>query len=158
MTWLRLVENLNRIQEPDCIGGWLAVTCSRESMRVARIAGLVPPLDVSGDSRGALRDDTTEDPVDAVVRHEEWRLLRESVEALPDRQRRLVTELLNGCRHIRTAGRGRRSACRCLLEASAPPANGLLPGCDVIVGCATSADRQVVSPTGEFRRASDSRL
>ena len=99
MTWLRLVENLNRIRDPDCIGGWLAVTCSRESMRVARIAGLVPPLDVSGDSRGALRDDTTEDPVDAVVRHEEWRLLRESVEALPDRQRRLVTELLNGCRH-----------------------------------------------------------
>jgi RNA polymerase sigma factor (sigma-70 family) len=37
-TWLRLVEHLERIQDPDRIGGWLATTAWRESMRVKRRA------------------------------------------------------------------------------------------------------------------------
>ena len=34
-TWLRLVENLNRIQQPERIGAWLATTSRRESLRIA---------------------------------------------------------------------------------------------------------------------------
>jgi RNA polymerase sigma factor (sigma-70 family) len=37
-TWLRLVEHLERIQDPDRVGGWLATTAWRESMRVKRRA------------------------------------------------------------------------------------------------------------------------
>ncbi len=37
-TWLRLVEHLERIQDPDRIGGWLATTAWRESVRVKRRA------------------------------------------------------------------------------------------------------------------------
>jgi RNA polymerase sigma factor (sigma-70 family) len=33
-TWLRLVEHLRRIQDPDRVGGWLATTTWRESLRV----------------------------------------------------------------------------------------------------------------------------
>jgi RNA polymerase sigma factor (sigma-70 family) len=33
-TWLRLVEHLGRIQDPDRVGGWLATTAWRESTRV----------------------------------------------------------------------------------------------------------------------------
>jgi len=35
-TWLRLVEHLDRIEDPDRIGGWLATTARRESLRVLR--------------------------------------------------------------------------------------------------------------------------
>jgi RNA polymerase sigma factor (sigma-70 family) len=35
-TWLRLVENLDRIQDPDRIGAWLATTARRECLRVIR--------------------------------------------------------------------------------------------------------------------------
>jgi RNA polymerase sigma factor (sigma-70 family) len=37
-TWLRLVEHLRRIQEPERVGAWLATTATRESFRVLRKA------------------------------------------------------------------------------------------------------------------------
>lgn len=38
-TWLRLVENLTRIQEPERLPGWLATTARRECLRTLRMAG-----------------------------------------------------------------------------------------------------------------------
>ena len=35
-TWLRLVENLDRIREPERLAGWLATTARNESIRVLR--------------------------------------------------------------------------------------------------------------------------
>jgi DNA-directed RNA polymerase specialized sigma24 family protein len=37
-TWLRLVENLHRIEQPERVGAWLATTARRESLRVLRLA------------------------------------------------------------------------------------------------------------------------
>ena len=34
-TWLRLVENLDRIEQPERIGAWLATTSRRESLGIA---------------------------------------------------------------------------------------------------------------------------
>lgn len=39
MTFLRLVENLGRLREPEAVGGWLATTARRESWRIARRGG-----------------------------------------------------------------------------------------------------------------------
>jgi RNA polymerase sigma factor (sigma-70 family) len=36
VTWLRLVENLDRIQQPERLGAWLATTARRESLAVLR--------------------------------------------------------------------------------------------------------------------------
>jgi RNA polymerase sigma factor (sigma-70 family) len=38
-TWLRLVENIERIRQPERIGGWLATTARRESLQIIRRAG-----------------------------------------------------------------------------------------------------------------------
>jgi RNA polymerase sigma factor (sigma-70 family) len=38
-TWLRLVENLGSLREPEAIGGWLATTARRECLRVIRHSG-----------------------------------------------------------------------------------------------------------------------
>jgi RNA polymerase sigma factor (sigma-70 family) len=39
MTWLRLVENLDRIQEPRRLAYWLATTARRESLQLLRRSG-----------------------------------------------------------------------------------------------------------------------
>jgi RNA polymerase sigma factor (sigma-70 family) len=37
-TWLRLVENLHKIEQPERVGGWLATTARRESLHLLRRA------------------------------------------------------------------------------------------------------------------------
>jgi RNA polymerase sigma factor (sigma-70 family) len=38
-TWLRLVENLDRIKDPERLGAWLATTARRECLRHIRLHG-----------------------------------------------------------------------------------------------------------------------
>ena len=38
-TWLRLVEHLTRLNDPSCVGGWLATTARRECLRILRDNG-----------------------------------------------------------------------------------------------------------------------
>jgi RNA polymerase sigma factor (sigma-70 family) len=38
-TWLRLVENLGRLRDPERVGNWLATTASRECLRIKRRVG-----------------------------------------------------------------------------------------------------------------------
>ncbi len=38
-TWLRLVENLDRIKDPERLGAWLATTARRECLRHIRLQG-----------------------------------------------------------------------------------------------------------------------
>jgi RNA polymerase sigma factor (sigma-70 family) len=35
-TWLRLLEHLGRLKDPQCLGAWLATTARRECLRVLR--------------------------------------------------------------------------------------------------------------------------
>jgi RNA polymerase sigma factor (sigma-70 family) len=42
-TWLRLLENLGRIREPERLPGWLATTARHECLRVLRRAGRETP-------------------------------------------------------------------------------------------------------------------
>jgi RNA polymerase sigma factor (sigma-70 family) len=43
-TWLRLVENLERIRDPERVGSWLASTARHECLRVLRRAGRTVPV------------------------------------------------------------------------------------------------------------------
>ncbi len=52
-TWLRLVENLGRIHQPERVGAWLATTARRESLRVIRLSGRQIP---SGEDLDLLPD------------------------------------------------------------------------------------------------------
>jgi RNA polymerase sigma factor (sigma-70 family) len=38
VTWLRLVEHLDRLRQPERLGAWLATTARRESLRTVRLA------------------------------------------------------------------------------------------------------------------------
>ena len=65
-TWLRLVEHLDRIADPDRLPGWLATTARRECLRLLRHAGrevhsYTALIDVPDDApeldAGLLRDE-----------------------------------------------------------------------------------------------------
>jgi RNA polymerase sigma factor (sigma-70 family) len=70
-TWLRLVENLDRIQDPERVGAWLATTARRECLRLIRLAGRELPTDDEW-----TLDRPTREPLDAPL------LLRERDHAL----------------------------------------------------------------------------
>jgi RNA polymerase sigma factor (sigma-70 family) len=44
-TWLRLVENLDRIKQPEALGGWLATTARREALRLLRLRRREPVVE-----------------------------------------------------------------------------------------------------------------
>lgn len=44
-TWLRLVENLGNLRDPERLGGWLATTARRECLRCLRLGGRTVPTD-----------------------------------------------------------------------------------------------------------------
>ncbi len=90
--WLRLLENLDRIQEPERIGAWLSTTTRRECLRILRRSGRV----VAADDEMLVRmPDTAAPTVDAGLLLEErdaelWRVF----EQIPERCRRLLRVLM----------------------------------------------------------------
>jgi RNA polymerase sigma factor (sigma-70 family) len=47
--WLRLVENMHRIDDPERLPGWLATTCRREALRVKGMRERSVPTDFQYD-------------------------------------------------------------------------------------------------------------
>ena len=89
-TWLRLVENLDRIEQPERIGAWLATTSRRESLRIATRHTAVSATDAV-----YLVADDEADPLDAaLLRDEQARAIRLAAERLPPRCQRLLGVLM----------------------------------------------------------------
>ena len=93
-TWLRLVEHLGGIREPERLAGWLAATARHECITVLRRAGRevlawsATEHEESSDTRlPGVEIHLLEDERDAEL----WRLF----ERLPDRCRALLRVLMN---------------------------------------------------------------
>jgi RNA polymerase sigma factor (sigma-70 family) len=85
--WLRLVENLANLREPQALPGWLATTTSRECLRVVRSGMRERPADELHLEMEVLSDT---DPVEQGFVAAELRdALREAYRQLPDRCRDL---------------------------------------------------------------------
>jgi RNA polymerase sigma factor (sigma-70 family) len=85
-TWLRLVENLDRIHDPDRLGAWLVTTAKRECLRVLRLRG----RELATDS-DATFDTRRQDPVsEAIIAAERDGALVRALEALDERCRVLL--------------------------------------------------------------------
>ncbi|MCO1654455.1 RNA polymerase sigma factor [Pseudonocardia humida] len=89
-TWLRLLENLAAVRDPDRLGGWLATTASRECLRILREGrGTV----VSGmDAVPAPVDDVEQRVVDADTAARLWDIIG----GLPPRGRTVMRALFGG--------------------------------------------------------------
>ena len=90
-TWLRLLEHLHRIEQPELVGAWLATTARRESLHVLRVAGRQIPnghdFDVVPDSTANVSPDR------GVLRSESSQLVNELVSQLPARSQLLLRML-----------------------------------------------------------------
>ena len=90
-TWLRLVENLDRIEQPERLGGWLATTSRRESLRIATRRAVVSPSEAV-----YLMVAAEADPLDdALLREEQARAIRLAAERLSPHCRRLLGVLMS---------------------------------------------------------------
>ncbi len=91
-TWLRLVENLGRIEDPDRLPGWLATTLRRECLRVLR-QGKREQVSFHEDGLPDVIDPA--EPLDAhLLREERDAELWRTFDQLGDRCRRLLRVLM----------------------------------------------------------------
>jgi RNA polymerase sigma factor (sigma-70 family) len=86
-TWLRLVERLEQIHDPERLGSWLAVTARRESWQVRRRAGRILPTD----TEATLVDREAHEEIDHdILAGEQHEALRQAFETLHPRCQRLL--------------------------------------------------------------------
>jgi RNA polymerase sigma factor (sigma-70 family) len=90
MTWMRLLEHIDDVREPQAIAGWLAMTARRESLNVLRRDNRERPSD------GELVVSDQVEPVNErrLVAAERRCALQTSVQRLPEPQRELMAVLL----------------------------------------------------------------
>ncbi len=89
--WLRLVERLETLRDPDSVGAWLATTVRREAVRTLRRGSRQV---LSGDDRPLELADPRPGPAASVVTAERAALLWRSVNQSPERCRRLLRVLM----------------------------------------------------------------
>ena len=89
-TWIRAFRNLDRLNEPAAVGGWLAITARREALRTLQrgVRELPSAEPHHGDEAGG------EAPEDVAMARERRAAVRAAVRRLPGRQRALLAEML----------------------------------------------------------------
>ena len=91
-TWLRLLENLGRIDDPERLPGWLATTVRRECLAVLRKGKREHAF---GDDDAVATIPDPRSPLDAaLLAAERDALLWQLVDRLPDRCRSLLRVLM----------------------------------------------------------------
>jgi RNA polymerase sigma factor (sigma-70 family) len=85
--WMRAVEHLDRLRDPQQIGSWLATVTRNECLRMLKHLARVQPLD---DQQIALVPDTREAPDERALASERRRVVRTAVAGLAPRDRRLL--------------------------------------------------------------------
>lgn len=90
-TWLRLVEHLGRLREPERLSAWLVTTAKRECLRVIRSRSRERTLDLAG----IARTHADEPPPDAqLMALERSATLMAAVDRLGDACQRLLRVLM----------------------------------------------------------------
>ena len=90
MTWLRLAENIHRIQHPERLSGWLATTTARKCLHILHHAQHTPtPTDTVVDTIA----DPAASPEQRIIATETAQTLRKLVAELPPRRRRVLRAL-----------------------------------------------------------------
>jgi len=90
--WLRLVEHLDHIREPQALPGWIATTTRNESLRFLRSRNRMLPVDPQN-----APELESEDQVDVdaeLLQAERRQALREALEELRPQHRELLLLLL----------------------------------------------------------------
>jgi len=93
-TWLRLIEHIDRLDDPGRLSAWLTTTAKRESLRLlGRQRRTVLVDDIAVFERPASV--STSDGFRRVERDDDVALVREVLTVLPERQRLLMDRLMS---------------------------------------------------------------
>lgn len=96
--WLRLVEHLDQLREPNALAGWLATTTRRECYRLLRAGRRTQPFDPYDDSFGSQIDASlladTATPDENLLQAERYQALREGFAQLSSRCQQLLSLLV----------------------------------------------------------------
>lgn len=90
-TWLRLVEHLDALQQPERVGAWLGTTARREALRIAKVRG--QSVERSSDQDLAIVPDGAPSIEEALLTRERDAELYRAVLQLNDRCQRLLRVL-----------------------------------------------------------------
>ncbi len=85
-TWLRAVERIGTVRDPERLGGWLATTAARECLAVLRRSRRELPVDTFADQVAWVGAG----PEARILRDERDRAMDAAVAQLPTRRRQLV--------------------------------------------------------------------
>jgi RNA polymerase sigma factor (sigma-70 family) len=88
MTWLRLVENLGRLNEPSRLGAWLTTTAKRECLRLIRRRNR--EIGTPEEFFDAVVDERQPGPEQQITQEAMAEVLWEFVSELPDRAQDLL--------------------------------------------------------------------
>ncbi|GAA2710161.1 RNA polymerase sigma factor [Micromonospora olivasterospora] len=95
--WLRLVEHLGRVRDPEALAAWLATTARRECYRLSRLGRRTQPFDPYDDAldayHGFSRQADVAAPDEELLRAERRQALREGFAQLPPRCQALLALL-----------------------------------------------------------------
>jgi RNA polymerase sigma factor (sigma-70 family) len=92
-TWLRLVENLAGLREPEALGGWLATTARRECLRVIRHRGRQVVTDIEAEIE-IVEDTKDTDPDRFLLADERQAAMRTAFAQLGEACRTLLQLLI----------------------------------------------------------------
>ena len=87
--WLRLVQNLDRIDDPQRLAGWIATTTRRECMAVSKKERLNVPTEQIENLSPSFRPDDTDLIAGDLDRRDEVRIVRSALSRLDHRCRSL---------------------------------------------------------------------
>jgi RNA polymerase sigma factor (sigma-70 family) len=89
-TWLRLIENLGTVRDPERLPGWLRTTTRRVCLETIRRARRECQLDLHERDLGAAVDRYDAGPEASALRKERVALVRHAVRELPERHQTLL--------------------------------------------------------------------
>jgi RNA polymerase sigma factor (sigma-70 family) len=84
--WLRLVEHMDQIKEPERLGSWLATTTRREGIKLLRRRS----LEIPDENQEEQSDQGKDGPEEHVLVADEYAQLRVALAKLPERCRKLL--------------------------------------------------------------------
>jgi len=90
-TWIRAFRSLDRLNEPAAIGGWLAITARRESLRALQRGVREFPVEEPLHAEAPA----AHTPENVVLERERRTAIRDAVRRLPGRQRDLLATILH---------------------------------------------------------------
>jgi RNA polymerase sigma factor (sigma-70 family) len=96
-TWLRLLEHLSEIREPDRLPGWLRTTAQRVCLAMLRDARREAPIESCEETTVDLRWPVAEEagPEECALRRDHQVLVRRAVATLPQRHQALLGLLVS---------------------------------------------------------------